>query len=71
MSSTRFEEGKEGSFTLNNIQFDFAKWDLTPVAKRELDIIKTSLSDATSVTIEGHTDWIGSDSFNLASAEKS
>jgi len=66
----RFEEGKEGSFTLNNIQFDFAKWDLTPVAKRELDIIKTSLSDATSVTIEGHTDWIGSDSFNLSLSRK-
>jgi len=66
----RFEEGKEGSFTLNNIQFDFAKWDLTPVAKRELDIIKTSLSDATSVTIEGHTDWIGSDSFNLGLSRK-
>ena len=66
----RFKEGKEGSFTLNNIQFDFAKWNLTPVAKRELDIIKTSLSSAKSVTIEGHTDWIGSDSFNLTLSRK-
>ena len=66
----RFKEGKEGSFTLNNIQFDFAKWNLTPVAKRELEIIKTSLSTAKSVTIEGHTDWIGSDSFNLNLSRK-
>lgn len=66
----RFEEGKEGSFTLNNIQFDFAKWHLTPVAQRELDIIKTSLSSAASITVEGHTDWIGSDSFNLNLSRK-
>ena len=66
----RYKEGNEKSFTLNNIQFDFAKWNLTPVAKRELDIIKGAISNANSVTIEGHTDWIGSDTFNFSLSKK-
>jgi len=62
--------GVESSFTLNNIYFDFAKWNLTPVAQRELDIIKSTLEDASEITIVGHTDWIGSDEFNLTLSQK-
>ena len=63
------EEG-ENRFALNNIYFDFAKWNLTPVAKRELDIVFENLKNANSVTIEGHTDWIGSNAYNLKLSKK-
>lgn len=60
----KFEEGAQNSFTLNNIYFDFAKWDITSVATRELGIIKPMIENAKSVTIVGHTDAVGSDAFN-------
>lgn len=60
----KYQEGSINSFNLNNIYFDFAKWNITSVATRELDIIKPMIENAESVTIVGHTDAIGSDSFN-------
>lgn len=60
----KFEEGANNSFTLNNIYFDFGKWNISTVATRELDIIKPLIENAQSVTIVGHTDAIGSDAFN-------
>jgi len=60
----KFEEGANNSFTLNNIYFDFGKWNISTVATRELDIIKPMIENAQSVTIVGHTDAIGSDAFN-------
>ena len=63
-------ESGNNRFALNNIYFDFAKWDLTPVAKRELDLVYDNLKDAKSVTIEGHTDWIGSNAFNMTLSKK-
>lgn len=65
-----FEENVEKTFTLNNIQFDFAKWELTAVAKRELNLVQQSLSTATAITIEGHTDSVGSDAYNLNLSNK-
>jgi len=49
---------------LNNIYFDFGKWNISTVATRELDIIKPMIENAQSVTIVGHTDAIGSEAFN-------
>jgi len=60
----KYQEGSVNSFNLNNIYFDFAKWNITSVAARELDIIKPMIENAESVTIVGHTDAIGSDAFN-------
>ena len=60
----KYEEGFANSFNLNNVYFDFAKWDITSVAARELDIIKPMIQNAESVTIVGHTDAVGSDTFN-------
>ena len=60
----KYEEGADNSFTLNNIYFDFGKWNISSVATRELEIIKPMVDNAKSVTIVGHTDAIGSDSFN-------
>ena len=60
----KFEEGANNSFTLNNIYFDFGKWNISTVATRELDIIKPMIENAQSVTIVGHTDAIGSEAFN-------
>ena len=63
-------ESGNNRFALNNIYFDFAKWNLTPVAKRELDLVFENLKDANSVTIEGHTDWIGTNAFNMSLSKK-
>ena len=60
----KFEEGEKNSFNLNNIYFDFAKWDISSVATRELGIIKPMIENATSVTIIGHTDAVGSENYN-------
>jgi len=60
----KYQEGLVNSFNLNNVYFDFAKWDITSVATRELDIIKPMIQNAESVTIVGHTDAVGSDTFN-------
>lgn len=60
----KYEDGAKNAFTLNNIYFDFGKWNISSVATRELEIIKPMIENAQSVTIVGHTDGIGSESFN-------
>jgi len=57
---------------LNNIFFDFNKWELKPESYSELDRILKFLNDYPAVEIElsGHTDNIGTADYNLALSEK-
>lgn len=57
-------------FALQNVYFAFNKHVLTPAAKRELDLIIPSFKGAKGLLIEGHTDNVGSDTYNLALSDK-
>ncbi|GMV52724.1 MAG: OmpA family protein [Chlorobi bacterium] len=52
---------------LNNIFFDYNKWDLRPESRFELDRFVEVLRKNPSLKIEiaGHTDSVGSESYNL------
>lgn len=54
-------------FRLNNVFFDFDKWDLRPESFVELDRVVKLLKDNPSMEIElsAHTDSFGSDDYNL------
>lgn len=67
------EKVKTGSTTvLNNIFFEFDKYDLTPNSLPELDkVVRFLLNDTkASIEIGGHTDATGSDSYNQQLSEK-
>lgn len=55
------------SVRLDNIGFDFAKATLTPASKTELDELADMLFDypLMRIAIEGHTDDVGDDAFNM------
>lgn len=57
----------EETFTLRKIPFDFNSAALSPTARPILDELAKYLRDKgfASLTIEGHTDSIGKDSYNL------
>ncbi len=57
---------------LNPIYFDFDKWNIRPDAARELDIAVDLLIKYPEMMVEigSHTDFRGSDSYNLALSEK-
>lgn len=59
------------SIRLDNIGFEFAKATLTPESKQELDELADMLIDypRMRIEVEGHTDDIGSEAFNLALSE--
>ncbi|HVG41320.1 MAG TPA: OmpA family protein [Chitinophagaceae bacterium] len=52
---------------LNNVFFDFDKWDLRPESYRELDRVVTLLQENPSIEIEmsAHTDSYGADNYNF------
>jgi OmpA-OmpF porin, OOP family len=54
-------------FRLNNVFFDFDKWDLRPESFVELDRVVKLLNENPSMEIElsAHTDSFGSDDYNL------
>lgn len=54
-------------FRLNNVFFDFDKWDLRPESYVELDRVVKLLNDNPSMEIElsAHTDSYGSDDYNF------
>jgi OOP family OmpA-OmpF porin len=54
-------------FRLNNVFFDFDKWDLRPESFVELDRVVKLLNDNPSMEIElsAHTDNFGSDDYNF------
>jgi opacity protein-like surface antigen len=52
----------EGRFVLRGVKFEFDSDRLLPASKRILDDV--------AVEVEGHTDWIGTDAYNLALSER-
>jgi outer membrane protein OmpA-like peptidoglycan-associated protein len=50
-----------------DVLFDFDKWDIKPEAESQLFKLADALKklDKKQVTIEGHTDSVGSDAYNL------
>lgn len=57
---------KEITLTLKDVHFQFDDWNLTELAMKELDSLVQKVSPfAEKIFIEGHTDDIGSDSYNL------
>ena len=57
---------------LNNVFFDFDKWDLRPESFIELDRVVTLLKDNPAIEIEmsAHTDSHGSDEYNIKLSDK-
>jgi len=60
------------TFQLNNVYFEFNKWNLLPESYEELNTVVKFLTDNPKVEIEvsGHTDNIGSDSYNMNLSQK-
>lgn len=59
-------------FQLNNIYYDFDKWDIKPMAASTLDKLAVFLKDNPGITVElgSHTDARGSDDYNLVLSDK-
>jgi outer membrane protein OmpA-like peptidoglycan-associated protein len=65
--------GTEIPIRLNNIFFDFDKWELKPESYPELDGLCKLLqkhTDIKRIEIAGHTDDVGSDEYNQALSER-
>src|SRR5207249_7101513 len=62
----------EPLFTLHGPQFDFNKATLKPAGKKMVDDAVTVMKDKPSmkVSVEGHTDSIGSDAYNQKLSER-
>ena len=60
------------TFVLENIYYDFNKWNIRPDAAVELDALIGVLKDNPAVVVElgSHTDARGTDSYNLSLSEK-
>lgn len=59
-------------FTLNNIFYDFDKWDILPESEVELDSLVTVLKEHPELKVElgSHTDCRGSDAYNIILSQK-
>ena len=66
----KIDSKESPEFALQNVYFAFNKHILTPAAKRELDLIIPSFKNAQGLIVEGHTDNIGSDAYNLTLSDK-
>ena len=60
------------TYTLENIYYDFDKWNIRPDAARELNNLVSILKDNPAVTVElgSHTDARGADAYNLSLSQK-
>lgn len=58
--------------TMDNIFYEFGKWNLTPESEEGLNALVKLLNDNPNITIEvsAHTDYIGNDTFNKELSEK-
>ncbi len=67
MRSKRDQYGELLAQRVNNIFFEFAKWDLQPESHQELDRLVRFLETNPDIRIQlgAHTDDIGSDSYNM------
>lgn len=59
-------------FQLNNIYYDFDKWDIRPEAAKTLDKLAGFLMDNPQIKVElgSHTDMRGADEYNLTLSDK-
>jgi outer membrane protein OmpA-like peptidoglycan-associated protein len=59
-------------FQLNNIYYDFNKWNIRPEAAKTLDKVAIFLKDNPGIKVElgSHTDARGSDRYNLTLSDK-
>ena len=57
---------------MENIFYEFAKWDLTPESATELNNLVKLLNDNPNITIEisAHTDMVGTDAYNNELSQK-
>lgn len=57
---------------LENVLFDFDKYNLKPQAQTVLNNIieHTKKNDYSRITVDGHTDWIGSDEYNIGLSKR-
>ena len=57
---------------LENIFYEFAKWNLTPESEKGLQVLLKLLSDNPNITIEigAHTDYVGNDESNRILSER-
>lgn len=63
----KYGEATDKGYLVARIHFDFDKFNLSRKAQRVLKNVATELSNkGYHVTVEGHTDWVGSDSYNQA-----
>jgi outer membrane protein OmpA-like peptidoglycan-associated protein len=62
----------EKSIVLENIYYEFAKWDITPVAAQELDKLVNILIDNPEINIElsSHTDSVDTESYNMRLSQR-
>ena len=66
----KLEVGK--TFQLQNLLFDFDKWELHPRSFVELDKVVEIMNENPNMVIQinGHTDYIGSDQYNMYLSRK-
>ena len=61
------EPAVKEKITLNNIYYDYSKWDILPDAAKELDLLISFMKENPELKVElnSHTDSRGNDFFNL------
>ncbi|MEN8250034.1 MAG: OmpA family protein [Bacteroidota bacterium] len=62
----------EKAIVLENIYYEFAKWDITPVAAQELDRLVEILVDNPEISIElsSHTDSVDTEAYNVRLSQR-
>lgn len=72
MISVKSLQESESSIKLNNIYFDFDRFELKPESFSELDRVNKFLIDNPDIKVEisAHTDAVGSDEYNLELSQK-
>jgi outer membrane protein OmpA-like peptidoglycan-associated protein len=72
LMSVKYMAGRDSPIVLNNIFFDFNKFELKPESYVELDRVEKFLQDNANLKVEisAYTDSIGSDTYNLTLSQK-
>lgn len=62
-----FGEPTDKGYLVARVHFAFDKYNLTPLARKVLTGVAQQLAaNNFQVTVEGHTDWVGTDDYNQA-----
>lgn len=66
------EQITEKAITLNNIYYDFNKWDIRPEAEEDLNMLLSFMKENPDAIVElsSHTDARGDDAYNLSLSQK-